>query len=145
MKEIRLAIADTGSATREVTPLLPVNYWVLGRTLDNSGTVIAGRDDDNWDLNRVMGELRKVQIMVREQHMIAATPEQKLIDELQTLESITSEMIQDEQEKCEEAMGLEIVDWDGIVYPEDAAPDLDEARDKIRDAIDILNAMEKNA
>lgn len=144
MKEIRLAIADTGSATREVTPLLPVNYWVLGRTLDNSGTVIAGRDDDNWDLNRVMGELRKVQIMVREQHMIAATPEQKLMTKLLDLESEASEMIQDEQGKCE-TYQLDHHGVDAIVYPEDAAPELDDARGKIRDAIDILNAMEKNA
>lgn len=142
MKEIRLAIADTGSATREVTPLLPVNYWVLGRTLDNSGTVIAGRDDDNWDLNRVMGALRKVQIMVREQHMIPATPEQDLMAKLLDLESEASELIQEAQDKCEEYQ-LKEHGIDAIVYPEDAAPELDDARDKIRNAIDILNALEK--
>jgi len=137
MNPIRLAIADTGSATREVTPLLPVNYWVLGRTLDNSGTVIAGRDEDGWDLNRVMGCLRKNQIMVREQHMIAPTPEQKLIEELEDLESVTSEMIQDEQDSCERYQ-LDHHGVDAIVYPEDAAPELDDARDHIRQAIDIL-------
>ena len=137
MNPIRLAIADTGSATREVTPLLPVNYWVLGRTLDNSGTVIAGRDEDGWNLNRVMGCLRKNQIMVREQHMIAPTPEQKLIEELEDLESVTSEMIQDAQDDCEQYQ-LKHHGIDAIVYPEDAASELDDARDHIRQAIDIL-------
>lgn len=142
MNEIRLAIADTGSATREVTPLLPVNYWVLGRTLDNTGTVIAGRDDDSWDLNRVMGALRKVQIMVREQHMIAPTPAQDLMAKLLDLESEASEMIQDAQGECEEYQ-LKEHGIDANVNPEDAAPEIDDARGHIRDAIDILNALEK--
>ena len=140
MNPIRIAIADTGAATREVTPLLPSNYWTLGRTLDNTGTIIAGRDDDCWDLNRVMGELRKVQIMVREQHMIPPTPESVLVGKLQDLESIASEMIQDAQGDCEQYQ-LREHGVDANVNPEDAAPELDDARGLIRDAIDILNSI----
>jgi hypothetical protein len=69
----------------------------------------------------------------------------EVVTMLDIVETILCEQIQDEQGKCEEAMGLEIVDWDGSVNPEDAAPELDDARGLIRDALDILNALEITA
>lgn len=137
MNPIRLAIADTGSASREVTPVLPDNYWVLGRTLDNSGTVIAGRDEGGQTLELVMHILSLSNISAREQRMVAPTPEQKLLAELEHLEAIACEMIQDAQGDCEQYQ-LDEHQVEAIVYPEDAAPELDDARGHIRDAIDAL-------
>ena len=47
---IRLAIVSTGKA-KTVAEYLPNNYKVLGRTLDNAGTVIVGIDDHGWTLD----------------------------------------------------------------------------------------------
>ncbi len=144
MKPIRIAIAEDGRASRAVAPYLPTNYSAIGRTLDNSGTIIAGRDEEGSTLAHVVDAMAKVGIVTREQPMVTPTREQQLLAELEALESIACELIQDAQGDAEEAMGLEIVDWhDGMVVPEDAAPELDDARGHIRDAIDILNAMEK--
>ena len=137
MNPIRLAIADTGSASREVTPVLPVNYWVLGRTLDNTGTVIAGRDEGGQTLELVMHVLSLSNISAREQHMIAPTPEQQLLEELENAELLASEMIQDAQDKCEDYL-LKKHGTTDIAVPEDAAPELDNARDLIRQAIELL-------
>jgi hypothetical protein len=46
----RIAIARTGK-TRNVASYLPLNYRVLGRTLDNNGTIIIGDDDHGWGLD----------------------------------------------------------------------------------------------
>ena len=46
---MRLAIAQTGKS-RDVAQYLPSNYKVIGRTLDNNGTVIVGVDDHGWTL-----------------------------------------------------------------------------------------------
>lgn len=47
---IRIAIAQTGKA-KVVAEYLPNNYKVIGRTLDNAGTVIVGIDDHGWTLD----------------------------------------------------------------------------------------------
>ena len=138
MKPIRIAIAEDGRASRAVAPYLPTNYSAIGRTLDNAGTIITGRDEEGSTLAHVIEAMAKVGIVTREQHMIAPTREQELLGELERLESIACELIQDAQGEAEDTMGLEIVDFDGIVVPEDAAPELDDARGHIRDAIDIL-------
>ncbi len=46
---MRIAIAQTGKS-KTVADYLPSNYKVIGRTLDNSGTVIVGIDDHGWTL-----------------------------------------------------------------------------------------------
>ncbi len=57
----------------------------------------------------------------------------ELVKKLSDIEDLLSEMIQDEQGKCEDAAGI------SIVYPEDAAPDLDSARSNVQDAIESIN------
>ena len=47
---VRVAIADTGKS-KEVAQYLPNNYQVIGRTLDNTGTIIIGVDDHGWTLD----------------------------------------------------------------------------------------------
>jgi hypothetical protein len=47
---VRIAIAATGKA-KEVAQYLPNNYQTLGRTLDNTGTIIVGVDDHGWTLD----------------------------------------------------------------------------------------------
>jgi len=46
---LRTAIAATGQS-KKVAQYLPMNYRVLGRTLDNNGTIIIGVDDHGWTL-----------------------------------------------------------------------------------------------
>ena len=46
---IRLALASTGKS-RSVADLLPSNYKVIGRTLDNRSTIIVGIDSHGWTL-----------------------------------------------------------------------------------------------
>lgn len=46
---MRLAIAKTGKS-KQVADYLPANYKVIGRTLDNNGTIIVGVDDHGWTL-----------------------------------------------------------------------------------------------
>ena len=58
---------------------------------------------------------------------------ESVIQLLSRAEDMLSEDIQDAQGVAEEASGS------AIVYPEDAAPDEDDARGHIRDALDILN------
>ena len=48
---MRIAIAATGKS-KEVAQYLPNNYKVLGRTLDNTGTIIVGVDDHGWTLDQ---------------------------------------------------------------------------------------------
>jgi hypothetical protein len=48
---VRVAIADTGKS-KSVAQYLPSNYQVLGRTLDNTGTIIVGVDDHGWTLDQ---------------------------------------------------------------------------------------------
>lgn len=48
---VRIAIASTGKS-KEVAQYLPNNYQVLGRTLDNTGTIIVGVDDHGWTLDQ---------------------------------------------------------------------------------------------
>lgn len=48
---MRIAIAATGKS-KEVAQYLPKNFVVLGRTLDNTGTIIAGVDDHGWTLDK---------------------------------------------------------------------------------------------
>jgi hypothetical protein len=48
---VRIAIAATGK-TKEVAQYLPKNYGVLGRTCDNTGTIIIGVDDHGWTLDQ---------------------------------------------------------------------------------------------
>ncbi len=47
---MRIAIAHTGKS-KDVAQYLPNNFQVLGRTLDNSGTIIVGVDDHGWSLD----------------------------------------------------------------------------------------------
>jgi len=47
---MRIAIAQTGK-TKDVARYLPNNFQVLGRTLDNTGTIIVGVDDHGWSLD----------------------------------------------------------------------------------------------
>jgi hypothetical protein len=47
---MRLAIAATGK-TKEVAQYLPQNYKVLGRTCDNTGTIIVGVDNAGWTMD----------------------------------------------------------------------------------------------
>ncbi len=48
---MRVAIANTGKS-KEVAQYLPSNYRVLGRTLDNNGTIIIGVDDHGWTMDK---------------------------------------------------------------------------------------------
>jgi len=48
---MRIAIAQTGKS-KDVAQYLPKNFAVIGRTLDNSGTVIVGVDDHGWSLDQ---------------------------------------------------------------------------------------------
>lgn len=50
-EKIRIAIAHTGKAQREVAQYLPANYSIIGRSLDNENTIIAGRDNAGWTLD----------------------------------------------------------------------------------------------
>lgn len=47
---MKAAIAATGKS-QQVAEYLPMNYRVLGRTLDNTGTIIIGVDDHGWTLD----------------------------------------------------------------------------------------------
>jgi hypothetical protein len=47
---MRIAIAHTGKS-KDVAQYLPNNFQVLGRTLDNTGTIIVGVDDHGWSLD----------------------------------------------------------------------------------------------
>ena len=47
---MRVAIAATGK-TQQVAQYLPGNYKVLGRTCDNTGTIIIGVDNAGWTLD----------------------------------------------------------------------------------------------
>ncbi len=48
---MRIAIAATGKS-KNVAQYLPNNFKVLGRTLDNTGTIIVGVDDHGWSLDQ---------------------------------------------------------------------------------------------
>ena len=48
---IRIAIAKTGKS-KSVADYLPNNYKVIGRTLDNNGTIIIGVDDHGWTMDK---------------------------------------------------------------------------------------------
>jgi len=48
---VRIAIAATGKS-KNVAQYLPNNFKVLGRTLDNTGTIIVGVDDHGWSLDQ---------------------------------------------------------------------------------------------
>ncbi len=48
---MRIAIAATGKS-KNVAQYLPNNFKVLGRTLDNTGTIIVGVDDHGWSLDK---------------------------------------------------------------------------------------------
>jgi hypothetical protein len=48
---VRIAIAATGKS-KDVAQYLPNNFKVLGRTLDNTGTIIIGVDDHGWSLDK---------------------------------------------------------------------------------------------
>ncbi len=48
---MRIAIACTGKS-KDVAQYLPNNFKVLGRTLDNTGTIIVGVDDHGWTLDK---------------------------------------------------------------------------------------------
>lgn len=48
---MRIAIAHTGKS-KDVAQYLPNNFTVLGRTLDNTCTVIVGVDDHGWSLDQ---------------------------------------------------------------------------------------------
>jgi hypothetical protein len=48
---VRIAIAATGKS-KDVAQYLPNNFKVLGRTLDNTGTIIVGVDDHGWTLDK---------------------------------------------------------------------------------------------
>jgi len=50
-RNMRVAIANTGKS-KEVAKYLPSNYRVLGRTLDNTGTIIIGVDDHGWTMEQ---------------------------------------------------------------------------------------------
>ncbi|KPL26820.1 MAG: hypothetical protein AMJ72_12295 [Acidithiobacillales bacterium SM1_46] len=47
---VRIAIAATGK-TKEVAQYLPNNYKVIGRTCDNTGTIIVGVDNAGWTMD----------------------------------------------------------------------------------------------
>lgn len=47
---MRIAFAFTGK-TKDVAQYLPSNFRVLGRSLDNSKTIIIGVDDHGWSLD----------------------------------------------------------------------------------------------
>lgn len=47
---MRIAFAFTGKS-KSVAQYLPNNYQVLGRSLDNSKTIIVGVDDHGWTLD----------------------------------------------------------------------------------------------
>ena len=46
---MRIALAFTGKS-KDVAQYLPNNFRVLGRSLDNSKTIIVGVDDHGWTL-----------------------------------------------------------------------------------------------
>lgn len=48
---MRIAIARTGKS-KDVAQYLPNNFTVIGRTLDNTGTIIVGVDDHGWTLDK---------------------------------------------------------------------------------------------
>lgn len=48
---MRIAIAATGKS-KDVAQYLPNNFVVMGRTLDNTGTIIVGVDDHGWTLDK---------------------------------------------------------------------------------------------
>lgn len=52
MSNVRVAIVRSGKAQREVAQYLPDNYSVIGRTLDNECTIVAGRDNAGWTLDQ---------------------------------------------------------------------------------------------
>lgn len=60
---------------------------------------------------------------------------QGLIGVLDNWEGVLCELIQDEQGKAEEAAGVP------IVVPEDAAPELDDVRGHLRDALGLLRGL----
>lgn len=67
---MRIAIAATGK-TKEVAQYLPNNFQVLGRTLDNTGTIIVGVDDHGWSLDQyVIPRLASGMIHCEEVHEI---------------------------------------------------------------------------
>lgn len=67
---MRLAIAHTGKS-KEVAQYLPNNFTVIGRTLDNSGTIIVGVDDHGWTLEHyVIPRLQSGLIACEEVHEI---------------------------------------------------------------------------
>ena len=47
---MRIALAFTGKS-KDVAQYLPNNFRVLGRSLDNSKTIIIGVDDHGWSLD----------------------------------------------------------------------------------------------
>lgn len=47
---MRIALAFTGKS-KEVAQYLPNNFRVLGRSLDNTKTIIIGVDDHGWSLD----------------------------------------------------------------------------------------------
>ena len=47
---MRIAIAHTGKS-KDVAQYLPNNFTVLGRSLDNTCTIIVGVDDHGWSLD----------------------------------------------------------------------------------------------
>lgn len=47
---VRIAIAATGKC-KEVEQYLPNNYKVIGRTRDNTGTIIVGVDNAGWTMD----------------------------------------------------------------------------------------------
>ncbi len=48
---MRIALAFTGKS-KDVAQYLPNNFRVLGRSLDNSKTIIIGVDDHGWTLDK---------------------------------------------------------------------------------------------
>lgn len=48
---MRIAVAHTGKS-KDVAQYLPNNFTVLGRTLDNTRTIIVGVDDHGWTLDK---------------------------------------------------------------------------------------------
>lgn len=47
---MRIALAFTGKS-KDVAQYLPDNFRVLGRSLDNTKTIIIGVDDHGWSLD----------------------------------------------------------------------------------------------
>lgn len=47
---MRIALAFTGKS-KDVAQYLPNNFRVLGRSLDNTKTIIIGVDDHGWSLD----------------------------------------------------------------------------------------------